>query len=164
MRAAHRQKRRAEGAAEESRCSRVAGTGRGGSGTAGCLWGSRRHSQGRLQQLAAYTAQGQAQHVVLSGAHPGDGLRVVSEAHAMARHAQALLGVNSLDPTRCSGPYTNCGPSDAWWRQSRPAAGCVWPQGFSDTRLLCGRWVLEDASTSTRENAVYSLRIAKEHG
>jgi len=45
--------------------------------------------------------QGKAEYVILSGAHPGGkgGVRVVSEANAMAKYAQRLLG-NDLDPQR----------------------------------------------------------------
>ena len=47
-------------------------------------------------------AQGKAEHVIFSGAHPGgkEGTRGgVSEANAMAKYAEQLLG-HKLDPLR----------------------------------------------------------------
>ncbi|KAF6251770.1 DUF218 domain-containing protein [Scenedesmus sp. NREL 46B-D3] len=66
--------------------------------------------------------QGVVSRVIFSGAHPGAGLRGVSEAHAMVDHALSLAG------------------------QPPPA----------------GRWLLEEQSTSTRTNALFSLDIIRQ--
>mmetsp|Transcript_26020 Transcript_26020/g.77160 ORF Transcript_26020/g.77160 Transcript_26020/m.77160 type:complete len:165 (-) Transcript_26020:398-892(-) len=84
--------------------------------------------KGRVAAAAAALQHGVAPRVVLSGAHPRrGGIRGVSEANAMERHARALA----------------------------KAAGVPFEQD---------RWIKEEASTSTRENALCSLRIAQRHG
>ncbi len=78
--------------------------------------------------------QGKADHVIFSGAHPGGGLR------GSVSEANAMVdhGRQLLADQR--GKTGKEGPP--------------LPEG----------WHKEEASTSTRENAMYSLQMAKERG
>lgn len=61
------------------------------------------------------------QRLVFSGGHPGGGVRVRSEAAAMAAYAASQM-----------------------------------PEPQKE-----GMWILEEASTSTRENAIYSFKLLR---
>lgn len=71
--------------------------------------------------------------IIFSGGHPGGGVRVRSEAAAMAAYGEQLLP-----------------------RREGEEEGKARPQPSS--------WLLEEDSTSTRTNAVFSLRIAAARG
>jgi uncharacterized SAM-binding protein YcdF (DUF218 family) len=81
--------------------------------------------QSRVEVGVALFERGAARGLIFSGAHPGGGLRAVSEAGAMAAYAASLL------------PQPDSSPSP-------------------------GVWIHEDRSTSTRTNALYSLRLILE--
>ncbi|WIA12582.1 hypothetical protein OEZ85_006239 [Tetradesmus obliquus] len=76
----------------------------------------------RVEVAVQLYQQGAVSRLIFSGAHPGGGLRNVSEAHAMVDVALSLV------------------------EQPPPA----------------GRWLLEEKSTSTRTNALFSLAMIRQ--
>ncbi|GAX75347.1 hypothetical protein CEUSTIGMA_g2791.t1 [Chlamydomonas eustigma] len=80
--------------------------------------------KGRVAAAVNAFKNGKGDYVILSGAHPGEGLRAISEANAMLEYATNLLG---MEPEK-------------------------------------NKWIREEDSTSTRENALFSLKIVKSRG
>ncbi|KAG2493306.1 hypothetical protein HYH03_008442 [Edaphochlamys debaryana] len=90
--------------------------------------------KGRVQAGVELFLQGRAQHLLFSGAHPGGGVTRVSEANVMQGYAEGLL------------------------RDMRGGGGAGGPDE------LVERWHQEDQSTSTYENALFSLDICRQRG
>ncbi|KAG2450530.1 hypothetical protein HYH02_005031 [Chlamydomonas schloesseri] len=90
--------------------------------------------KGRVREGVELYLQGRARNLLFSGAHPGGVVAKRSEANVMREYAEEVL------------------------RDSRPGGGGA--QGL----LAAQRWFEEDKSTSTWENAVFSLDICRQKG
>lgn len=94
--------------------------------------------QSRVEVGVALQRRGAARRaVIFSGAHPGGGLRRVSEANAMRSYAREAVA-----------------------RRAASSSGGDGADGSGDAaaRLEAG-WLLEERSTSTRTNALFSLAM-----
>lgn len=126
---------------------------------------------------------GRARNILFSGAEGQDAGAFGTEAHAMARFAVTLLSMNhSLDSgrgARCAPPLEEYPRRVALHavditpvrdRRGQPlrvrelSGGAVFDENLGTVAREDFDWVLEESSTSTRENAVFSLEECHRRG
>ena len=126
---------------------------------------------------------GRARNILFSGAEGQDAGAFGTEAHAMARFAVTLLSMNhSLDSgrgARCAPPLEEYPRRVALHavditpvrdRRGQPlrvrelSGGAVFDSDLGTVAREDFDWVLEESSTSTRENAVFSLEECHRRG
>ncbi|GFR47289.1 hypothetical protein Agub_g8976 [Astrephomene gubernaculifera] len=105
--------------------------------------------KGRVAAGVDLLLRGRARHLLFSGAHPGGVVARRSEANVMRELAEELFMTNN---------QTN---------RNRHRTDCTDPDdddGNVEWKKVQDRLYEEDASTSTYENALFSLDICRQHG
>ncbi|KAL6762909.1 hypothetical protein V8C86DRAFT_3130421 [Haematococcus lacustris] len=112
----------------------------------------------RVQEGVRLWQEGAAAHIIWSGAQPGPEAGPSSEASAMAAWALALL----------PSPSTIQSEEEKQEKQEEEEEEQQQGQGDGSAQCPGGQqlprsWLLEGRSTSTRENAMFSLALVKSH-